>query len=235
MNRFQLTMLSILAAAAVSGCATTNVTGFQSDIGNAKIPRPDHIIVYDFAATPEEIAAQSPEVAQWGVPAGQTQQEVDAGRKLGAAVAAELVSEIQAMGLPASGSVGAFPRPGDVVIKGYFDSVDQGSAAKRIILGFGSGAANLRTVVVSYQMTPTGLKRLESEEIDSGGNKSPGLLAPLAIAAVTANPIGLVVGAAVKVGGEATGADTIAGAGRRTGKEIGDQLKIMFQKQGWIE
>jgi 2,3-bisphosphoglycerate-independent phosphoglycerate mutase len=33
----------------------------------------------------------------------------------------------------------------DIAIIGYFSSVDEGSAAKRVVLDFGSGAANKRT------------------------------------------------------------------------------------------
>ena len=50
----------------------------------------------------------------------------------------------------------------------------------------------------------------------------------------TDNPIGLIVGTAVKVGGEVTNQATIEGAAERTAKEIGDQLKPAFQRQGWI-
>jgi hypothetical protein len=235
MNRFHLAALSILTVVAVSGCSTTSITGAQSDMGNEKLPRPGNIVVYDFAATPDDIAANSPEAAQYGEPAGQTQQDIDTGRKLGAAVAKELVAEIQDMGLPASRSVGVVPRPGDIVIKGYFDSVDEGSATKRVILGFGSGAASLRTVVIGYQMTASGLRRLGSGEVDSGGTKTPGLLVPLAVVAATANPIGLVVGGAVKVAGEASGSDTIEGVGKRTAKAIGERLEERFEQQGWIQ
>lgn len=235
MKKFHLAAVSLLAAVALSGCSTTNVTGTQSDIGNAKLPRPNLIVVNDFAATPADIASASPETVPYGEPVSQTPEEAAAGRKLGALVAKEVVSEINALGLTAAGGSQAYPHVGDIVIKGYFDSIDEGSATKRIMLGFGSGAANLRTVVVAYQMTNSGLRRLGSAEIDSGGNKTPGLLVPIAVVAATANPIGLVVGGAVKVAGEASGNDTIEGAAKRTGKQIGDQLETAFRKQGWIQ
>ena len=62
----------------------------------------------------------------------------------------------------------------------------------------------------------------------------PGLVLPLAVMAATANPIGLVVGGAVKVAGEATGASTIEGAAKRTAEEIADQIKEAAERQGWI-
>ncbi|MFN2427491.1 MAG: DUF4410 domain-containing protein [Candidatus Binatia bacterium] len=234
MNRFTLVAVSLLALVAAGGCSSTNVSARRSEIGNEKLPRPNNIIVYNFAATPDEIAAHSPEAAQHGEPAAQSRAEMETGRKLGAAVARELVKKIDDMGLAASGAAGVVPRPGDIVIKGYFDTVNEGSAGKRIMLGFGSGAANLRTVVVAYQMTPSGLRRLGAGEVDSSGSKTPGMLVPLAVVAATANPIGLAVGGAIKVAGEATGADTIEGVGRRTAKEIAVQLETAFKRQGWI-
>jgi hypothetical protein len=62
----------------------------------------------------------------------------------------------------------------------------------------------------------------------------PGVAAPLAVLAATANPIGLVVGGAVKATGEVTGSDTIEGAAKRTADEIAAQLKTAAEEQGWI-
>lgn len=117
---------------------------------------------------------------------------------------------------------------------GYFVSVDQGSAAERVLIGFGSGAADLKTVVEGYLMAAQGLRRLGSGELDSGGGKTPGVAVPLAVAAATANPIGLVVAGAAKVYGEESGKTTIEGAGKRTAEEIAEKLRVAFEEQGWI-
>jgi hypothetical protein len=225
----------LLVLVTATGCATTNVSERRSDAGNERLARPDHIYVHDFAVTPDEISSSSPEAAQDGEPAIQNPAEISVGHKLGAQVAKEMVSEIQRLGLPASRAAGHFPHAGDIVLKGYFDSVDEGNAGKRIMLGFGSGAANLRTVVVGYQMTSQGLRRLGSGEVNSGGNNTPGLLVPMAVVVATANPIGLAVTGAAKVAGEASGRDTIEGAGRRTAKEISVELEKAFRRQGWIQ
>lgn len=225
-----------LLAVAAAGCATTTVSNRQSDIGNEKIPRPTHIIVYDFAATPAEIMAGSPEAAQYGQAAVQTPEEMATGHQLGVAVANELVGEIQAMGLPGIAASQAAPQLNDILIKGYFGTIDEGSAAKRMILGFGAGTADLQTVVTAYQVTNEGLRRLGSGEVNAGGaGKGPGLLVPIAVVAATANPIGLIVGGAMKVEGQVSGRTTIQGSGKRTAQEIATQLKKAFQKQGWIQ
>ena len=89
-------------------------------------------------------------------------------------------------------------------------------------------------MVEGYQVTDTGLRPLGYRELKSGGGKLPGMILPAAVFAATANPIGLVVGGAVKVAGVATGSGTIEGAAKRTAEEIAEELKVAFKKQGWI-
>jgi hypothetical protein len=60
------------------------------------------------------------------------------------------------------------------------------------------------------------------------------MAAPLVVAAVGGNPIGLTVGGAVKMGGEVTGKRTIETAAKQTAKEIAAQLRAPCQRQGWI-
>ena len=139
------------------------------------------------------------------------------------------------MGLPAVLASGQpAPRVDDIVIKGYLVSVEEGSAGKRVLIGFGSGNAELKTMVEGFQMTDHGLRQLGSGELDSGGSKTPGMLVPLAVVAATANPIGLVVGGAVKLYGQESGSDTIAGSAKRTADATAKQLQGAFEKQGWI-
>jgi hypothetical protein len=225
----------VFALLVLAGCASTNVTERQAYAGE-KLARPDRIIVYDFAATPDEVHAESAlPTATAGAATPQTPKDIEEGRKLGAEVARQLVVDLQNMGLPAVQAVGQPPpRVGDIVIKGSFVSVEEGSAGKRVLLGFGAGASDLRTVVEGYQMTAQGLRKLGGGELNSGGNKTPGMVAPLVVAAATANPIGLVVVGGMKAYGEASGSSTIEGRAKATADQIAAQLKVGAQKQGWI-
>jgi hypothetical protein len=224
----------LFALMVLAGCASTKVTSHQPYTGE-QLARPDRILVYDFAATPTDAPADSTVAAQAAGPAPQTAEEIEVGRKLGAEVAKQLVADLQGMGLPAVQATGQPPpRSGDIVIKGQFVSITEGAAGRRVLVGFGSGAAELRTVVEGYQMTPQGLRRLGSGETDSAGGKTPGMVAPLAVYAATANPLGLVVVGTMKVRGERTGSNTIEGAAKRTADEIAAQLRVAAEKQGWI-
>jgi hypothetical protein len=72
-------------------------------------------------------------------------------------------------------------------------------------------------------------------QLESGGDKSPGLIVPLAVLAATANPIGLIVMGTAKVEGEMTGRTKIEGAAKRTAEAIGKELRIRFKEEGLIK
>src|SRR5262245_5382843 len=76
----------LLALLMVAGCASTEVTERQEYKGG-KLPRPNHIWVYDFAATPAEVPTGSA-LAGKPVehPTPQTPEQIELGRKLGEAI-----------------------------------------------------------------------------------------------------------------------------------------------------
>lgn len=218
-----------------SGCATTNVSPQQAYNG-PQLAKPGRILVYPFVADPSQVDPQAAASGNYGAPSTPaTPEQLKVGRELGQQVASRLVDEINEMGMTAY--VGGTVPPAqvnDIVIRGYFASIDEGSAAKRMVIGFGSGKAELNTVVEGYVQTPEGLRQVGQGTVDSGGGKSPGLIVPVLVTAATANPIGLLVGGAVKVGQEATGSSTIEGSAKRTAEQIGERLKQRFQQEGWI-
>ena len=236
MNLFIRFASCLLALVLAAGCASTEVTK-QSMMSAEEIAKPDRIYVYPFASTPADIPSWSAVAGLYAQPSvPPTPEELAAGRELGALVAKELVTAINKMGLRAiEGNNQSIPEVNDGLIIGYFEAVDEGSAAKRMIVGFGSGGADLKTVVEGYQMTPSGPRRIESGEIQAGGSKTPGLVVPIAVFAATSNPIGLIVMGSAKAVGEMTGKASIEGTAERTAKAIADQLQGKFKKRGWIQ
>lgn len=227
----------VLALAVAAGCASTEVSDRQRLV-HEKLPRPNHIWVYDFAATPAEVPAAS---ALAGQPiehaTPQTPEQIELGRKLGEAIATDIVEEIRGgMGLPAKrASSQTKPEIHDIVIRGYLLSVEEGSATKRVAIGFGSGASQLTTAVEGFQMTAQGLRKLGSGKVGAGGGKTPGAALGVVGLIATANPAGLIVGGGMKAYGEYTGSSKIEGRAKATAKEITDVLKKRFQEEGWIQ
>jgi hypothetical protein len=224
-------VLSFFALVLVAGCASTKVTERQQ-LETGKIPRPDHILVYDFVATPADAPAGSDVLVQ---SEQQTAEQIAAGRRLGAQIAKELVADIQGMGLPAvEATSGISPQVGDIVIRGYLVSIQEGSAAKRLVVGFGAGASELSTAVEGYLVTAQGLRKLGSGTVQAGGSKTPGAALGAVVAVASGNPVGLIVSSGMKIYGEASGKSKLEGRAKATAGEIADQLKIRFQEQGWI-
>lgn len=224
----------LLAMLMAAGCASTKVTNRQQLV-TGQLPRPDHIWVYDFAATAADVPADSAFAGQASA-TSQTAEQIATGQQLGAEIASQLVQQIQSMGLPAArAGAGTTPQINDIVIRGYLLSVNQGSEAERLAIGFGSGASELRTAVEGYQMTAQGLRKLGSGTLDSGGSKSPGAALGVVGLIATGNPAGLIVSTGMKVYGEASGSSKVEGRAKATATEIADALKKRFQQQGWIE
>jgi len=226
----------LFALVVAVGCASTQVSNRQQLV-SGPLPRPNQIWVYDFAATAADVPADSALAGQYSQDASsQSAEDIATGRQLGAQIASELIEQIRSMGLPATSAMrGTPPQVNDIVIRGYLLSVNEGSAAARVAIGFGSGASELRTAVEGYQMTAQGLRKLGSGTVDSGGGKSPGAALGVVGLLATANPAGLIVSTGVKAYGEASGSSTIEGRAKATAKEIADVLRERFQQQGWIE
>jgi hypothetical protein len=235
-GRMPATVLSgLFALAVLAGCASTKVTD-QTRVVNEKLPKPNQILVYDFSASPADVPPDSAFAGQNSASAtAPTEEQATLGRQLGIQIAADLVADIREMGLPAvQASPGVTPQVNDIVIRGYLASIEQGSAAKRMTIGFGSGGSELTTAVEGYQMTPTGLRRLGSGTLGAKGSKGPGGAVGVAGLIVTGNPVGLIVGGGMKIYGEASGSAKVEGRAKATAKELADVLKKRFQEEGWI-
>ena len=225
-------VLWIFALVVVAGCASTQVTQQSQLSPTTQLVRPKNIWVYDFIATPAD-SPQNSDVSFQSAP--QTLEQIEIGRLLGAQIADELIADIQAMGLPAAkGTRGSPLQPGDIVIRGYLVSIDEGSAVKRVAIGFGAGSSELSTAVEGYQVTPQGLRKLGSGTVDAGGSKTPGAALPAVVAIASGNPVGLIVSSGMKVYGEASGSSKVVGRAKQTADEVSEQLRIRFRQQGWI-
>ncbi len=166
----------------------------------------------------------------------QTAEEAALGQKLGAEVARQLALDLRNMGLPGVQAAGQPPaQPGDLVVKGFFYGVNQGSAAKRVLLGFGSGAADLRTAVEVYEMTPDGPAqpgrrhhRLRQRQ-DTGDGGAAGRVRRDR----EPDRPGRRRRASRRTG-ELSGRTTIEGDAKRTADEIAARFKQGAERQGWI-
>ena len=78
---------------------------------------------------------------------------------------------------------------GDLVIKGFILSIDEGSAAKRVAIGFSSAASQLKAAAEGYLTTDRGLRKLGSGTANTSVRKSPGEALVVVGAIATANSV----------------------------------------------
>jgi hypothetical protein len=218
----------------VAGCAPTTVRPTGTSSAAAPLPRPDRVVVYDFAVSLDDIKLNTGPAARVRRMLGRestSQEQAETGRKVADKFADELVKAIGEMGLPAERA----PRtPGvpqrTLAVDGQFVSIDEGNRARRMVIGFGAGATEVNTHVQVYMGMPTGAVLVQEFETRAESSKKPG-------AAVTMGA-GAAVGAGVAVGGAASGAlETQAGVeadARRTARALAKQLGELFTRQGWI-
>ena len=224
----------LITFALTAGCASTTVSNRQQVV-TGSIPRPAQIWVYPFAATPADVPPESSLYGQAPNGEPQTAEQIAEGHQLAASIASQLVQQINAMGMPAAlGSAGTRPQLNDLVIEGSILSVQQGSAAERVAIGFSAGQSEMKVAVEGFQMTASGLRKLGSGDVGSTGNKTPGVGVGLAVLVATHNPAGLIISSGMKAYGETSGSNTIQGRATAISKEVADALKKRFQEQGWI-
>jgi hypothetical protein len=141
MKFFSRLVSLLVAVVVVAACASTKVTD-REILVTEKVPRPDHILIHDFAATPDDVPAYSPLAAT--AQASQTPEQLELGGQVGVELATRLVERVRRMGLPAERALKqAAPQTNDIVIHGYVISVGEGSATKRVAVGFGAGASEV--------------------------------------------------------------------------------------------
>jgi hypothetical protein len=231
-----LTPVLAICVALAAGCATTKST-LETE-SSMLYSKPEHVLVYDFAVSPEEVELDSGlgaklENAMKKTP--RTEQEKEIGRQVANVLAVKLVAEIQSLGLPANRATGAPPEKGSLfAIKGQFVSIDEGNRTERTMIGLGLGRTDVATTIQGYDFQ-NGKKSLAiSFETDAKSGRKPGLAESMGVGAVGGH---LAVATAIGVGGdvasEALSANVDADA-ERTAKKIASQLKDYFAGQGWI-
>ncbi|MGR9086989.1 MAG: DUF4410 domain-containing protein [Gammaproteobacteria bacterium] len=225
MKKISTNLFYLYVVLLITGCASTSVTtdselapvttgpGFAAA---EQLPRPNQIWVYDFAPTSSANASLQAEI--------------------GREIASGVVSSIRQMGLSAEpGSPTSMMQINDIVFKGDIVSVDEGSTAERVAIGFGSGGSVLKVRVEGYQVTQQGLRRVGGGTGVAGGSKAPGAALGAVGAIATGNPAGLIISTGMKLYGEASGSSKVEGRTKQIVQEIADRLKTRFQQQGWVQ
>jgi Domain of unknown function (DUF4410) len=163
--RVQLAIKFCLTAFLLAGCAETTMTPtFRATKG---LTRPDRVLVFDFAVTPEEAGAE-----RRSGTAAQTEEDVRVGKALARSLSTNLVSELRSRGIEAARAADSAP-PGETTasVRGRFLRANGGGSTT---VGFTLRDSQVRTRIQLLQGTGLKLQLVGEGDIVTPSSLKPG-------------------------------------------------------------
>ena len=232
-------MLVFFVLTIAAGCAPTNVQ--QQSTTLTQLPRPDLIMVYDFAVSPDEVkldtglSAELMQKYQEHKGASRTAEEIKVGHKVADVVANELVKNIRSYGLMAERAIGYPKSKGKVLmVKGQFLSIDQGNRTERVAIGLGAGRTDVQANVQVYELTPQGMQKVDTLRGDAKSGYKPGMAEMMGVGAIAGHLLASTVVSGALAGGSEMTVATVEADGKRLANKIAVDLGNFFINQAWI-
>ncbi len=231
----QILAISLIALC-VGACARTVVQP-ESKMQSFGLPRPQEILVCDFAVNEAEATENQRPIKKTDNETSRTSEgerasEID--RQVTKALAEELVRGLRDLGFVVERRPRGTPiRRHQLLIDGEFLDVDKGNRLERLVIGFGAGASKVDAEVHVYY----GVSRRKVLDFrthaDSG--KMPGAAATIGAGAA----VGVGITAATVAASAAEGAvkeyqSELMRMGRHSADQAVAYLSEFFAKQGWI-
>ena len=186
MNRIQFARSSaraislVVVVALLVGCAQVNTTPVRRYRG-PRLEGARAVVVYDFEPTGESIGLESGRNVEANED-GLSEESLANRREVGRVLADVLAEELEDRGILTSrksGPIGV--PPGSLVMGGQIVTVDDGSRAKRVFIGFGSGKSRLTSAAQLYAITETGPTVAWEYQNTAASGSKPGVLTTLPI------------------------------------------------------
>jgi hypothetical protein len=230
---------ALLILLLVTACATrvTSSTPYASPEA-ANLRRPTRVLVADFQIDPNAVRQDQgigPRLqrSMAGGSAGAAQEAI--ATEVQSAISDTVVQDLSKAGLPAEHAPsGAIYRPGDLVVTGRVQRIDEGNRTRRMGIGFGAGKSIVQAVAELYAVVPDGppilLQRYDGSA-DSG--RKPGLGVGAGMAVADSNAAMGALSAVSNIGGEARRTPVgkeAASFGNRLARDIGEYAA----GRGWI-
>ncbi len=233
-NHRRMTLsLTVLAATLAFGCAKARINTIQA-APTGPMVKPPVLLVYDFAATPEDALTDSFGVySKIGVGKAES-KEIHLAHATAVSLSEQLVAKLQKRGIAAERAFDDRAPPLHAfVVRGQFLEVDEGSRFKRMVIGFGSGSSKLVARVQVYQAEDWGLRRIAEAEATASGSKAPGMAVPLGVGAtVGAAATSAAISGGLTVSREVRGGMR-ADAGRMA-EQIAKRAEAYYRSRGWL-
>jgi hypothetical protein len=211
------------------GCASANTKGMRATRTD-RLPQPRGIVVYDFEPTGNSIGLGAGRDSHQGGQ-GISNEDLANRREVGRVLADVLAQELDDRGFLTSRKSGNIEVPeGLMAIGGQIVTVEEGSRAKRVLIGFGSGRSRLTSAAQLHGVTMIGPAEIWEYQNTAASGAKPGVLTtlPIGVAVQGLTLLVLLVNGGLSTMGELSAAST--SNAKRMGKELAASVEKTLER-----
>src|SRR5262249_43358578 len=158
----------------IAGCARVSTQDVM--MRGPGLPKLELIIVHDYQVSRDEVQLDSGIGSRIERLVQGTQDRVKLEQSVVRAGTATLVEEIRKLGLRAEPATMASPGAGSTLsVEGQILSIDEGNKTRRLMIGFGAGASEVRTLTQVYQVTGGEHRLVDDFYTTAKSSRKPGL------------------------------------------------------------
>ena len=232
-----LAAAGLVTGTTLIGCAKTKSDVVQGYHGQERLPRPERILVYDFAVSPHDVSVNSAigaRIANFVTGTSLSEEQRKIGRAVANVLAEELVNQFEQRGFTAQRATKAEPPPTrTLAIEGQFVTIDEGNRLRRMVIGFGVGGTKCVHRCKPLSARPPAVCCWRNSSQMPKVRKNPGM-GPMVGVGGAVSSVGTAAVLSTGVGAVTELDQTVEGDARRTAQEIAKQLSVFFAKEGWI-
>ncbi len=230
---------ALAPALALGACMQSHVETTAVAPVAAPLPRPAHIVLTEFAVSPDQvhldagIGASLRRAASGTAPEQAAQEEAAEAQQ---AITETLAERLAADGLPVERlPASAAPPPGSLLVQGQIVAIDEGNRTRRTLIGLGAGQSRVVAEAQLYDATdPAHPRFLQSFEATGDSGRMPGAAETMGAGAAAERVAASAATSAILHGYaeryKTGGAQNAAKAGGALAREI----DAFAARQGWV-
>jgi Domain of unknown function (DUF4410) len=233
-----LTRVYVLLALGAFGCAGAQVTQSSSSAPITAAP-PTAVVVYPFAANASDVSLNSGifQVAYRNMTdANQGADQLQLARQTAQNICVQVAANLTQKGITTTCLQRGVPPTGNnvLILDGEFTDISEGNRLRRMVIGLGSGASKVDTVVQVIQKTPQGSTEIIdfATSADSGYMPGAGITGPAGAAAGGAAAAAS-LGVNIAAGGVKNVTSSTGYLVDKTTDQIVQQVVNYYNRQGW--
>ncbi len=223
-----------LALAGMSACARVSTQDVM--MREPGLRKPELIIVHDYQVSPGEVQLDSgigSRIERLVTRTPEEQEELKLAQSVARIGTSTLVEEIRKLGLPAEPATTASPGAGPTLsIEGQVLSINEGNKTRRLIIGFGAGASEVRTLTQVYEITGGEHRLVDDFYTTVKSSRKPGVGPMGGADAAAGRAVGAAVAAGIGVASERS--QTAEADTKHAARAVAKDLAKFFVEQGWI-